>query len=111
MRSWLYRNRLWLFFALAFPLSWYPWLIALARGSSTGPNPLGPFVAALIVLAITARWAGVKELLKSLVRWRVGVSAWLIAIGLPILICAIAAAIAAALANDPLKITTVRWQD
>lgn len=111
MRSWLYRNRLWLFFALAFPLSWYPWLIALARGSSTGPNPLGPFVAALIVTAIAYRWAGVKELLKRIVRWRVGVSSWLVAIGLPIVICAISAAIAGGVATDPLKITPVRWQD
>ena len=35
-----------IFFLLAFLRSWYPWFLALAQGRTSGPNPLGPFVAA-----------------------------------------------------------------
>ena len=74
------------FFALAFPLSWYPWIIALFRGTTTGPNPLGPFVAALITLAVTEGRGGVKELLARIVRWRVGIRWYAVIFVLPIVI-------------------------
>src|SRR3977135_892178 len=60
------------FFVLAFVLSWYPWIIALARGQTSGPNPLGPLIAALIVSGIANGWPGVRDLLSRMVRARFG---------------------------------------
>lgn len=71
------------FVPLAFLLSWYPWLIALAMGRTTGPNPLGPFVAALILTATGEGWPAVKELLHRIVRARVGLRWYAMAFGLP----------------------------
>jgi membrane protease YdiL (CAAX protease family) len=79
-------GKLILFFALAFPLSWYPWIIALFKGTTTGPNPLGPFVAALIVLGITEGRTGIKQLLSRIVRWRVGIQWYAVIFLLPVVI-------------------------
>jgi membrane protease YdiL (CAAX protease family) len=107
----LRRHRLALFFVLAFLLSWYPWFLALARGTTTGPNPLGPFAAALIVTAIAYGKGGLKELLGKLVRWKVGLSAYFVAIGLPIVLCALAAGAAAVVSPESVRITDVRALD
>jgi membrane protease YdiL (CAAX protease family) len=90
---WLQRHRLAIFVALAFLLSWYPWLIALARGRTTGPNPLGPFIAALVVTALAGGRKQLRTLLASLVRARVGWRWYLFIAGLPVCICLAAAAI------------------
>ncbi|MCI0617274.1 CPBP family intramembrane metalloprotease [bacterium] len=89
-------KRLVFFFALAFPLSWYPWIIALLKGTTSGPNPLGPLVAALIVIAITEGRTGIKDFLKRLVRWRVGVRWYAVVFLLPVFCCLVAAGIALA---------------
>jgi len=81
------------FLPLAFALSWYPWLIALAQGRSTGPNPLGPFVAALIATGIGAGWPAVKALLARIVRGRVGLRWYALALGLPVTLVAASVAI------------------
>lgn len=86
--------RLPLFFALAFLLSWYPWLIALARGRTTGPNPLGPLVAALIVAAIVGGRREVAALLGRIIRARVGWCAYAFVALIPVLLCGLAALIA-----------------
>ena len=72
------------FVPLAFLLSWYPWLIALAMGRSTGPNPLGPFVAALIITGAGDGWPAVKALLARIVKGKVGVRWYAMAFGLPV---------------------------
>lgn len=72
------------FVPLALLLSWYPWLIALAMGRTTGPNPLGPLVAALIVTATGEGWSAVKELLRRVVRAKVGPRWYAMAFGLPV---------------------------
>jgi CAAX protease family protein len=89
-------KRLVLFFALAFPLSWYPWIIALLKGTTSGPNPLGPLVAALIVTALTEGRMGIKDFLKRLVRWRVGLRWYAVVFLLPVLCCFVSAGIALA---------------
>jgi membrane protease YdiL (CAAX protease family) len=89
-------KRLLLFFALAFPLSWYPWIIALIKGTTSGPNPLGPLVAALIVTALTEGKSGIKDFLKRLVRWRVNIRWYVVVFLLPVFCCLIAAGIALA---------------
>lgn len=105
MRGLFRSHRLVAFVVLAFLLSWYPWLIALARGTTTGPNPLGPFVAALIVLGVASGWAGIRELLRNLVRVRIKPIAWLVAIALPLALCAITAMIAATFASGAVRVT------
>jgi len=97
------RHQLVIFFGLAFVFSWYPWLIALARGKTSGPNPLGPLIAALVVAGIAEGWPGVRDLLGRIVRGRFGLRWYAFIFGLPILICALAAGI------TTLFGTTVAW--
>jgi membrane protease YdiL (CAAX protease family) len=94
MKKFLQRQRLIAFFVLAFALSWYPWIIALTRGRSSGPNPLGPLLAGIIVTGITGGRSGLRELFARLVRWRVGARWYLITFATPILICLISVVIA-----------------
>ena len=106
MRDVVRRHRLLLFFVLAFLLSWYPWLIALARGTTTGPNPLGPAVAAVIVLAMTAGKAGLREFFGKWIHWRIRPSAYLISVGLPIALTGVAALVVATLGEGPVRVTS-----
>jgi membrane protease YdiL (CAAX protease family) len=71
-------------------LSWYPWIIALLKGKTSGPNPLGPLVAAIIVTAITEGRGGLKEFFARIVRWRVGVQWYLLVFLLPVAISTLA---------------------
>ena len=87
------RYRLSAFFLLAFVLSWYPWFFALIRGTTTGPNPLGPMLAAILVTAFTEKWSGVKRLLARIVQWRVSAKWYAAALLIPVLIVALAAAL------------------
>jgi membrane protease YdiL (CAAX protease family) len=87
------KQRLILFLLLVFPLSWYPWVIALSRGTTTGPNPLGPLVAGLIVTALSEGRPGVKAFFARIVRWRVGIRWYAFAFLTPFLIPATAGAI------------------
>ena len=80
-----------MFFILAFALSWYPWIVALTRGRTSGPNPLGPFVAGTIVTAIDSGWAGLREFFGRILRWRVDAKWYAITFATPILICLFAA--------------------
>ena len=93
MRAFLKQHRLVSFFVLAFALSWYPWILALLRGRTSGPNPLGPLVAAIIVTAIAFGWSGLREFFSRLVRWRVGAKWYAITFATPILLCLIAVAL------------------
>lgn len=90
----LKRHTLLLFFPLAFLLSWYPWVISLVRGSGNGgPNPLGVFVAAIIVTGLTMGKSGVKDLFARLVRWRVGIQWYAFVLLLPAALCLLATGI------------------
>jgi membrane protease YdiL (CAAX protease family) len=84
-----------MFFFLAFLLSWYPWIIAIVRGRTSGPNPLGPCVAALVVAGIAQGWSGVRDLLSRIVRVRFGLRWYAVILGLPLLFCATATGIVA----------------
>src|SRR5919112_5755986 len=66
------RHPLITFFVLAYALSWWPWLL-YAFGLYPAPiASFGPFLAALVVLAITQGKSGIGGLLRRMVRWRVG---------------------------------------
>jgi CAAX amino terminal protease family. len=93
MRAFFRRHCLIAFFVMAFVLSWYPWIIALLRGRTSGPNPLGPFVAAIIMTAVVYGRSGLREFFGRLVRWRAGAKAYAIVFLTPILICLVAVGI------------------
>ncbi len=90
MKAFLKRHRLVAFFVSAYALSWYPWLLALVRGHTTGPNPLGPLVAGIVVTAIVYGRSGLGEFFSRLVRWRVGAKWYAIIFATPVLVCLIA---------------------
>src|SRR5918998_6393566 len=84
------RHPLVAFFVLAYALSWWAWIL-YAFGAF--PNPIasfGPFLAALLVLALAEGRAGVVGLLRRMLRWRVGVSWYAVAVLLPAAVAALA---------------------
>lgn len=74
------------YFVLAYVLTW--WMFPLLRYSPLlGPFGLfGPALAAIIMAGVLDGRSGVKALLKRVVRWRVGVRWYLVALGLPALL-------------------------
>src|SRR5437868_14187204 len=81
IRGLMARHQLVAFFVLAFVFSWYPWIIAICRGRTSGPNPLGPLIAALIVTGLAEGRAGMRTLLGRLVRVRIGLQWYALIIG------------------------------
>jgi membrane protease YdiL (CAAX protease family) len=80
------------FFVLAYALSWWP---AILYALDLLPQPIvgfGPFLAALVVLALTRGKTGVVRLLRRMVRWRVGLRWYAVALLLPVAISLTAAA-------------------
>lgn len=82
------------FFVLAYLLTW--WIYPLLKFSPLlGIFGLfGPALAAIIVAALTEGKAGVKALLSRVVRWRVGIPWYVIALGLPTVLSLATAALA-----------------
>lgn len=87
------RSRLTFFFVLAFVLSWLVWGSAIAeqRGwlGFHIPQTLAYFgvsIAAFVAAAMAGGRSAVGDLLRRLVRWRVGVAWYGVAIALPILL-------------------------
>jgi membrane protease YdiL (CAAX protease family) len=79
------------FFVLAYALSWWP---AILYALDLTPQPIvgfGPFLAALVVLVITRGKTGVVTLLRRMVRWRVGLRWYAVALLLPVAIALTAA--------------------
>ena len=81
------------FFVLACLLSWWAWpLYAL----DLAPTPIvgfGPFLAALVVLGVTHGKAGIVDLLRRIVHWRVGPKWYAVALLLPVAVTLAAAAL------------------
>jgi len=71
-------------------LSWWPAVVAAFGSSEGGLAGFGPFIAAVVVLALTQGRSGVKDLLARMIKWRVGPRAYLVAFGIPIAITAVA---------------------
>jgi CAAX protease family protein len=77
------RHPLLTFFALTYALTWLAWPV---WASGLYPNPVfsfGPFLAALVVLAIAHGKSGVGGLLRRMVRWRVGLRWYAVALLVP----------------------------
>ena len=73
------------FFVLAYALSWSMWIVYAFNITFLGPIlALGPFLAAIIITALTGGRAKLKALLSRMVRWRVGLLWYAAALGLPV---------------------------
>jgi membrane protease YdiL (CAAX protease family) len=77
------------FFVLAYALSWWGWVVGTLAPASQPyvPYPFfpaGPLLSALIVLAITAGRAGLRDWGASFLRWRVGWIWYAAALGIPL---------------------------
>jgi CAAX protease family protein len=86
------RHPLVTFFVLSYALSWWPWVL---YAFDLLPQPIagfGPFLAAVLVLAITGGKAGIVRLLRRMVQWRVGLGWYAVALLLPVAIALAAAA-------------------
>src|SRR5918998_1700263 len=70
------------FFVLAYGLSWGSYAML------GGPFlfPWGPLLAALLVASVTRGKAGLKDLLGRCLRWRVGLTWYAVALGVPVAI-------------------------
>jgi uncharacterized protein len=95
------RHRLATFFILAYALSWWAW-IPYALGAF--PNPVasfGPFLAALVVLALTEGKTGLLGLFRRMIRWRVAPGWYAVALLLPAVLAASATALNVLLGAQP----------
>jgi membrane protease YdiL (CAAX protease family) len=73
------------FFMLAYALAWWIWILYAFGITFLGPIfALGPFLAAIIVTALTRGTVGLKVLLSRMVRWRVGLGWYTAALLLPV---------------------------
>ena len=86
------RHPLITFFVLSYALSWWP---SIFYAFDLLPQPIagfGPFLAAVLVLAITSGKTGIVRLLRRMVQWRVGLGWYAVALLLPVAIALAAAA-------------------
>jgi membrane protease YdiL (CAAX protease family) len=95
------RRRLIAFFVLAYALSWWAWpLYALG----VLPNPVasfGPFLAAIVVLALTEGKAGIAGLFRRMIRWRVAPGWYAVALLLPAVLALAATGLNVLLGAEP----------
>ena len=90
------------FYALAFPLSWRAYLVALVRpGGELGLDPYGPLVAAVLVTALGGGLAGLRSWGRGLLRWRAAPSLYAFAVLFPLLITLLGIAANVALGATP----------
>ncbi len=88
--TWTRQHRLTAFFGLAFALSWWSWPFYVVDLAPVPFFPCGPLVAALVVIGVTEGRAGYRDLLSRLTRWRVGWRWWVVALGTPFAVLAVA---------------------
>src|SRR5262245_57971517 len=99
--SWTRRHRLAVFFGLTFLFSWWSWPLWALDLMAIAHWPIGPLLAALIVIGITEGRPGYRVLGSRMIRWRVGWPMWLFALGTPLAVLAVASAANVALFGAP----------
>ena len=90
--DWIREHRLGVFFALTFVASWWPWPFYLLGLAPTAFFACGPLVAAVVVIGVTEGVAGYRTWGARMLRWRVGWVWWVVAIGTPLVVLAVATA-------------------
>jgi CAAX protease family protein len=82
------RNQIPAFVILAYALSWWAWVWYRLDPENVGAPilPMGPLLAALILLPIIGGWPALKELFRRIVLWRVGWVWYLVVLAGPVLL-------------------------
>ena len=110
LRSRVCRHPLIWFAVLSIVLSWWAWPLYSFGLLPVPVASFGPFLAALVVLAVTEGKSGVVGLLRRMGRWRVGVVWYLAALALPVALSAAAVMLNMALgAQTDLSMASVDW--
>jgi uncharacterized protein len=78
------------FFILAYALSWWAWILYAFGLFPTPIASFGPFLAAIVVLALTEGKAGLGGLFRRMIRWRVAPGWYAVALLLPAVLAATA---------------------
>jgi len=100
------------FAVLSIVVSWWAWPLYGLGLLPIPVAPFGPFLAALIVLAVTEGKSGVIGLFRRMGRWRVNVSWYVIALATPVVLSAVAVLINIALgAQADLSLTSINGLD
>lgn len=82
--NWLQHHRLTAFFVLAYAISWSSWpVLALGMMPRMEFLPIGPLVAAVIVIGLAEGRAGYRTWGLRIIRWRVGWAWYAVALLLP----------------------------
>ena len=90
--DWIREHRIVVFFVLVFVVSWWSWPL-YAVGLAPAPFfEWGPLIAAVVVIGITEGRRGYLEWGARLLRWRVGWVWWVVALGTPLVVLAVASA-------------------
>lgn len=104
------RHRLIWFAVLSILLSWWAWPLYSLGLIPVPIASFGPFLAALIVLAVTEGRSGVIGLFRRMGRWRVGAVWYFVALALPVALSAVAVMINIALgAQADLSMAAINW--
>jgi uncharacterized protein len=110
LRSYARRHPLIWFAVLSIALSWWAWPLYSLGLIPVPVASFGPFLAALIVLAVTEGRSGVIGLLRRMGHWRVGAVWYLVALALPVALSAAAVVINIALgAQADLSMAAINW--
>jgi hypothetical protein len=72
MKSFFRKFQIIIFIILTFTISWYP--------GGSGFKTTDPSFTCLFVVAVVGGWKGIVEMLRRLVRWRVGFLWWSVAL-------------------------------
>jgi membrane protease YdiL (CAAX protease family) len=90
------------FYALAFPISWRAYLVALFHPTTElGLDPYGPLIAATVVTALGGGWTGLKDWVRTLLRWRAAPSLYAFALLVPLVLTLAGIAANVALGASP----------
>jgi uncharacterized protein len=106
--DWVREHRAAVFFGLTFLLSWWGWpfsLLGLAPADASF-FPCGPLVAAIVVVGVTEGARGYRDWGARMLRWRVGWVWWVVAIGTPLAVLAVASAANVVLWGAPAPVLT-----
>lgn len=95
------RHPLIAFFVLTYALSWWPWALQALGMHITPIASFGPFLAALVVLALTGDKAGIIGLFRRMIRWRVGIGWYAVALLLPVVMAGGAALLNVVVGAEP----------